>query len=66
VPPHELAERLATGQVALVLDVRSRAEWEAEGHIAGAVCLPLDPELSQVGAGVRAGTWAWAGRGVKA
>ncbi|KAG2450054.1 hypothetical protein HYH02_000158 [Chlamydomonas schloesseri] len=52
LPPHELAERLATGQVALVLDVRSRAEWEAEGHIAGAVCLPLDPELSQA---VRAG-----------
>ncbi|KAG2442828.1 hypothetical protein HXX76_002907 [Chlamydomonas incerta] len=52
VPPHELAERLATGQVSLVLDVRSRAEWEAEGHIAGALCLPLDPELSQA---VRAG-----------
>lgn len=59
VPPHELAERLATGQVALVLDVRSREDWEAEGHIAGAVCLPLDPELSQVG--WRMGRGAWVG-----
>ncbi|KXZ56633.1 hypothetical protein GPECTOR_1g570 [Gonium pectorale] len=52
LPPHELHERLATGQVSLLLDVRSRAEFES-GSIAGALNLPLDPQLSDA---VRAGS----------
>ncbi|GIL43128.1 hypothetical protein Vafri_973 [Volvox africanus] len=41
----ELEERLATSQFSLLLDVRSRQEYDG-GHIAGAFNLPLDPDLS--------------------
>lgn len=40
VPRHELAQRLATGEV-IVLDVRPRAEYAA-GHVRGARSIPLD------------------------
>ncbi|PNH12080.1 hypothetical protein TSOC_000993 [Tetrabaena socialis] len=53
VPPHELQERLATGQFSLLLDVRSLQEYDS-GHVTGAVNCPLDPELS---AAVRAGEY---------
>ncbi|KAG2499385.1 hypothetical protein HYH03_002960 [Edaphochlamys debaryana] len=45
IPVHELQERLLTGQFAVLLDVRSRAEYDG-GHVAGAMCLPLDTDLS--------------------
>ncbi|GLI68923.1 hypothetical protein VaNZ11_013345 [Volvox africanus] len=48
----ELEERLATSQFSLLLDVRSRQEYDG-GHIAGAFNLPLDPDLS---AAVRSGS----------
>ncbi|GFR41210.1 hypothetical protein Agub_g1881, partial [Astrephomene gubernaculifera] len=53
ISPTELAERLATGQISLLLDVRSREEVAAGGMIGGALNLPLDPDLS---AAVRAGS----------
>lgn len=42
LPPHEVAERLATGQLALLLDVRSEEEFNTQGHITGATNVPLD------------------------
>jgi rhodanese-related sulfurtransferase len=48
----ELEERLATGQFSLLLDVRTREEYDS-GHIAGAVNLPLNTDLSST---VRSGS----------
>lgn len=39
--PSELAQRLASDAPPVVLDVRTDAEWN-EGHIAGAIHVPVD------------------------
>lgn len=41
ITPKELAERLASDDPPLVLDVRSNGEWKG-GHIPGAVHIPID------------------------
>jgi MFS family permease len=41
VPPDELRRRLARGEPMLVIDVRSRDEFES-GHVGGAINIPLD------------------------
>lgn len=41
VTPKELAERLASDDPPLVLDVRSDGEWKG-GHIPGALHIPID------------------------
>ncbi len=46
VRPHEVASALQNGRAPLIVDVRSPAEWAQDGHIAGALLIPL-PELSQ-------------------
>lgn len=40
ITPGELAKRLVNGESLRILDVREPAEW-AEGHIEGAVHIPL-------------------------
>jgi len=48
IGPAELAERIGSGSVPVILDVRSPAEF-AQGHIPGAVNIPHTKLSSQLG-----------------
>ncbi len=41
VRPHDVAEALQNGRAPVIVDVRSPEEWAQDGHIEGAVLIPL-------------------------
>lgn len=47
ISPAKAKERLASGDAILLLDVRSRAEYES-GHIPNSISLPLDQLKSKI------------------